>query len=76
MRIKLSDGQRTVDIYIPPGDIPTPLADAEGTALRLLAALADLPAEPATEAQPFGFALSADTERAEQLDDVDVDRRS
>ncbi|HEX5566592.1 MAG TPA: hypothetical protein VFY14_06625 [Streptomyces sp.] len=71
MRVTITSGGRTVDIRAgrdQDGDRRL-LRAVERTALRLLAALPE-PAPPGSdgeseEGQPFGFALSADTERAE-----------
>lgn len=64
MRVLAQCGDRKVDIRVD-GESPELLRQAERTAKRLLAALPDPPApEPQ---QAFGFALSAEAERAESV---------
>ncbi|MFI7240097.1 hypothetical protein [Streptomyces cyaneofuscatus] len=65
MRLKLTDGDRQVELVVD-GDAPGTLEAAEQCALRLLAALAPGPAaSPPGDEVPFGYSATADTERAD-----------
>jgi hypothetical protein len=63
MRLTLTDGDRKVEIVVG-GDSRELLQAAEQSALRMLAAVPPPAAEPERVQEAFGFALSADTERA------------
>lgn len=63
MRLTLTAGEKTIDLRADPGEGVT-LRAAANTALRLFHALPDAAHQTADDEQPFGFALSADTERA------------
>ncbi|MFH8405515.1 hypothetical protein ACH4FX_12180 [Streptomyces sp. NPDC018019] len=63
MRLTVKSAGRRVEIRIS-GDSPGLLAAAEASAQRLLDAL-----PPETGRPPFGYAVSSETERAENEDD-------
>ncbi|WP_030188166.1 hypothetical protein [Streptomyces violaceorubidus] len=68
MRLTITSGGCTVDIRTDPGE-GVSLRAAEKAALRLFHALP--PSDDTTEdEQPFGFALSSDTERAPETPDT------
>lgn len=62
MRLTLTCGETTVDLRTDPGE-GVSLRAAENAALRLFRALPKGAASPEDD-QPFGFALSSDTERS------------
>lgn len=62
MRLTLTSGETTVDLRTDPGE-GVSLRAAENAALRLFRALPKATSSPGND-EPFGFALSSDTERA------------
>lgn len=71
MRLTLTSGETTIDLRTDPGE-GVSLRAAEHSALRLFRALPKA-ATSSSEEQPFGFSLSADTERSPEPDHSEED---